>query len=91
MTDDTDIGLGSYNGGQVSRPRQVFEMMLRKQLRQQIEREATLMSSVRAMDIKLGRAASKVLQTEMLRRIEQRGHCPAPATIIEEALRVYMR
>ena len=42
-----------------------------EQLRQQVEREAALVASTKAMDIKLSRAASRTLQAEMLRRVER--------------------
>ena len=54
-------------------------------LSQQIEREAALAASTRAMDVRLSREASRALQDEMLRRME-RGHCPAPAALVGEAV-----
>lgn len=50
-----------------------------------MERVAALAASTKAMDVKLSREASRTLQAEMMRRIE-RGHCPAPAALVGEAL-----
>jgi len=55
-------------------------------LRQQVEREAALAASTKAMDVRLSREASQVLQAEMMFRLEQRGHCPAPAALVGEAV-----
>ena len=58
---------------------------------QQVEREAALAASTKAMEVKLSREASRALQAEMLRRIE-RGHCPAPAALVGEAVaKAFMR
>jgi len=58
---------------------------------QQVEREAALSASTKAMDVKLSREASRALQAEMLRRIE-RGLCPAPAALVGEAVaKAFMR
>lgn len=54
-------------------------------LRQQVEQEAALASSTKAMNVKLSREASRALQAEMMPRIE-RDYCPAPAALVGEAV-----
>ena len=49
-------------------------------LAQQIDREAALAASTKAMD------ASRVLQGEMMRRIDRQGFCPAPSQLAGEAI-----
>ena len=53
--------------------------------REQVEREAALAASTKAMNVKLSREASRALQAQMMRRLEH-GHCPAPAPLVGEAV-----
>lgn len=55
-------------------------------LAQQADREAALAASTKAMDLRLSREASAQLQSEMLRRIERQGFCPAPAQLAADAI-----
>jgi hypothetical protein len=55
-------------------------------LAQQVEAEASLAASTKAMNIRLSREASDQLQGEMMRRIERQGFCPAPAQLVADAL-----
>jgi hypothetical protein len=55
-------------------------------LAEQVDREAALAASTRAMDVRLSREASRALQAEMLRRIERLGFCQAPAQLTGEAV-----
>jgi hypothetical protein len=55
-------------------------------LAEQVDREAALAASTKAMDLKLSRSASKTLQAKMMRRIERSGFCPAPATLAADAI-----
>ena len=55
-------------------------------LAQQIDREAALAASTKAMDVRLTREASRVLQGEMMRRIDRQGFCPAPSQLAGEAI-----
>jgi hypothetical protein len=58
----------------------------------QVEAEASLAASTRAMDVRIDRQASRALQAEMLRRIEAQGLCPAASQLTGEAIRrVYGR
>jgi hypothetical protein len=52
-------------------------------LRAAVDREAALAGNVRAMNVKIGREASLLLQREMMRRV-QGGVCPPPAALAAE-------
>jgi hypothetical protein len=56
-------------------------------LARQLDREAVLAASTKAMDVRLSREASRALQAEMMRRIERQGFCPAPAQLAAEAVK----
>lgn len=51
-----------------------------------VDREVALAASTRAMDIRLDRGASQVLQSAMLRQIDQHGFCKAPSQLAGEAI-----
>jgi hypothetical protein len=55
-------------------------------LRAAVDREAALAGNVRAMDVRIGREASLLLQREMMRRV-QGGVCPPPAVLAAEAIK----
>jgi hypothetical protein len=55
-------------------------------LAQQVDREASLVASTKAMDVRLSREASRVLQAEMMCQIERRGFCPPPTQLAGEAI-----
>jgi hypothetical protein len=57
------------------------------ELSKQVEAESALSASVKAMDVWLTRESSRILQAEIMARIERNGFAPAANQLVGEAVR----